>query len=93
MHNDAIVCFVDEMGAAADVIEVGGLAPPVLQLTRVRNQPHMHLMVLGKALDLGQHLAHVLCLCHVGWPLVIELIVWVNDQSPDAKPEQRTRAS
>ena len=82
VDNDAIVGLVDEMRTAADVVQVGGFAAPILQLPGVGHQPHVHLMVLGKALDLGQHLAHVLCLCHVCRPLVVQLVVWVDHQPP-----------
>ncbi len=85
VNDDAIVGLVDEVRAAADVIQVGGFSAPVLQLPGVGHQPHMHLVVLGEALDLGQHLAHVLRLRHVRGPLVVQLIVWVDYQPPDPK--------
>ncbi len=44
---------------------------------------------LGKALDLGQHLAYVLRLAHVGGALVVQLIVGVNHKTPDAVPAGR----
>ena len=44
---------------------------------------------LGKALDLGQHLAYVLRLAHVGGALVVQLIVGVNHKAPDAIPAEK----
>ncbi len=62
VNDQPIVCFVDEVGAAGDVIHGGWLTLPVPQLPRVGYKPHMHIMMLSKALDLGQHLAHILSL-------------------------------
>ncbi len=84
VDDNAIVCLVDEVRAAADVIQVRGLALPALQLPRMRHKPDMHIVVLSKALDLGEHLTDVLCLVHVHWPLVVQFIVGVNHQAPDA---------
>jgi hypothetical protein len=39
-------------------------------------------MVLGEALDLGQHLADVFGLGLAGRPLVVQLVVRVDDQAP-----------
>ena len=61
MNDHPIVGLVDEVGTAGDVIHGGGLALPVPHLAGVGHKPDMHIMVLGKALDLGQHLAHILC--------------------------------
>lgn len=93
VDDDAIVSLVDEVGAAADVIQVGGLALPALQLSGVSHEPDVHVVVLRKALDLGQHLAHVLRLVHVHRSLVVQLIVGVNHQAPDAIPAPHLPAS
>lgn len=86
VDDNAVVSLVDEVRAAADVIQVGRLAAPALQLAGVRHKPDVHVIVLGEALDLGQHLAHILCLCHVQRPLMVQLIVRIDDQAPDAVP-------
>lgn len=62
VDNQAIVSLVDEVCAARDVIHGGGLPLPVPQLPGVGHKPDMHIMVLCKAFDLGQHLADILCL-------------------------------
>ena len=78
VNDKAIVSLVDEVRAAADVIQVGRLPAPALQLPRMRHKPDVDIIVLRKALDLGQHLAHVLRFVHVPRPLVIQLVVGVN---------------
>lgn len=62
VNDHPIVCLVDEVGTARDVIHGWRLSPPVPELPGVSHKPDMHIMVLCKPLDLGQHLAHVLCL-------------------------------
>ena len=91
VDDDAIVRLVDEVRAAADVIQIGRLATPSLQLTGMRHKPDVHVVVLCEALDLGQHLAHVLGLCHVQRPLMVQLIVRINDQAPDPVPAAQRR--
>lgn len=86
MHNKAIVGLIDEVGRTRDIIQVGGLSAPVLHLPGVRHKPDMDVVVLSKALDLGQHLTHVLRLIHIARPLMVQLIVWVNHQPMDAIP-------
>ena len=88
VDDNAVVSLVDEVRAAADVIQVGRLAAPALQLAGVRHKPDVHVIVLGEALDLGQHLAHILRLCHVQRPLMVQLIVRIDDQPPDAIPAE-----
>ncbi len=65
---------------------IGPLCSAHLQLARVSHKPDVHVIMLGKALDLGQHLAHILRLRHVQRPLVIQLVVRVNHEAPDAVP-------
>lgn len=60
---------------ARDVVEVWRLSLPVLQLPRVRHQPHVHVVVLRKALDLSQHLRHKLGLGHMARAAVVQLQV------------------
>ena len=43
--------------------------------------------MLGKALDFREHLRHVLGLGDVAGPLVVELVVGVDDQAADAVAE------
>jgi hypothetical protein len=47
----------------------------------VRHEPDVAVMVLGEALDLGQHLADILSLGLAGGPLVVQLVVRVDDQA------------
>lgn len=137
VHHNAVVCLVDEVCGAGDVVQVGRLPLPLAQLARVRHKPHVHARGLGagraagrgdwvdayggqlrrgshalrrlshlqlarmlqrtharpphlrKALDLGQHLAHVLSLVHGGGALVVQLIVRVNHQAPDTWVQAR----
>eukprot|EP00955_Chlamydomonas_euryale_P030363 320141-Chlamydomonas_euryale.AAC.1 len=78
--------LVDKVCRAGDVIQRGRLPRPVMQLARVRDKPDVHAVHLRKALDLGQHVADVLRLGHEGRPLVVELIVGVDDEAADAVP-------
>mmetsp|Transcript_40438 Transcript_40438/g.120655 ORF Transcript_40438/g.120655 Transcript_40438/m.120655 type:complete len:217 (+) Transcript_40438:245-895(+) len=91
VHDDAAVGLVDEVCAAGDVVQRGRLAGPVLQLARVHDQPHVHVVALCEALHLGEHAADVLCLRHVQRARVVELVVWVDDEAADAVPADRRR--
>lgn len=53
----------------------------------------MHIMMLRKALDLGEHLRHVLGLRHGARPLVVKLVVGIDDQAPDPIPARCTRTA
>lgn len=90
MHDDAIVAFVDKVGAAADVVKPGRFAIPVLHGPGVRHEPHVAPVVLRKPLALGEHLADVLRLCHLGATLVVQLVVRVNHKAADAIPVSRS---
>lgn len=61
-------------------------------LARVRHEPHVHVMVLRKALDLGQHLADVLSFTHEARPLVVQLVVRVDHQPSDAESANLVQA-
>lgn len=65
------------------VIRLGG------HLARVSHEPDVYIVVLSKALDLGEHLADVLCFTHVSGPLVVQLVIRINDQASDAEPERQ----
>lgn len=60
-------------------------------LAGVGHEPHVHVVMLRKALDLGQHLTDVLCFAHEAGPLVIQLVVRINHQTSDAKPAMGQR--
>mmetsp|Transcript_9454 Transcript_9454/g.28453 ORF Transcript_9454/g.28453 Transcript_9454/m.28453 type:complete len:480 (+) Transcript_9454:491-1930(+) len=75
------------MRTAADVVQIGRVPLPVPHLAGVGHEPHVHVVMLRKALDLGQHLTDVLCFAHEAGPLVIQLVVRINHQTSDAKPE------
>ena len=88
VHNQAHVRLVDKVRRARDVVEVWRRARPVLDLLWVTDKPGRDVVVLGKALDLRQHLRHVLGLGDVAGPLVVELVVRVDDEASDAVAER-----
>ena len=87
MDDEADVCLVDKVRRARDIVEVGRRARPVLDLLWVADKPRRDVVVLGKALDFREHLRHVLGLGDVAGPLVVELVVGVDDQAADAVAE------
>ena len=84
MHDDAVVGLVDEVRRAGDVVEVGRLALPLVELAGVGDEPDVDAGRLSEALDFCEHLAHVLGLAHGGRALVVELVVRVDDETTDA---------
>ena len=66
---------------------------PISHLTRVRNKPHMNVVVLCKPLENRQHLAHVLRLIHVRGPLMVQLVIWINNESTDPVSVRQRRYS
>ena len=53
VHHHPIVCLVDEVGAATDVIHGGGLPLPIPHLARVGNKPDVHIVVLQRCTGVG----------------------------------------
>lgn len=79
------------MGRARDVIQAGGRPGPTrLHLAGVGHEPDVHAMELRKLLDVGQHGGDVLGLGDVALSAVVQLIVGVDDQAPDAMPAGST---
>ena len=84
VDDEADVRLVDKVRRARDVVEVGRPARPVLHLLRVADKPRRDVVVLGEALDFREHLRDVLGLGDVAGPLVVELVVGVDDQAANA---------
>ena len=78
------VGLVDKVRRARDIVEVGRRTRPVLDLLGVADKPRRDVVVLGEALDLCQHLRHVLGLGDVAGALVVELVVRVDDEASNA---------
>mmetsp|Transcript_1246 Transcript_1246/g.5106 ORF Transcript_1246/g.5106 Transcript_1246/m.5106 type:complete len:275 (+) Transcript_1246:355-1179(+) len=53
------------------------------------HEPHVHVVVLREPLDPRQHLAHVLRLRLPLRPLVVQLVVGVDEEAADAVPHDR----
>lgn len=87
VDDEADVRLVDKVRRARDVVEVGRPARPVLHLLRVADKPRRDVVVLGEALDFREHLRDVLGLGDVAGPLVVELVVGVDDETSDAVAE------
>lgn len=99
VYDDAVVCFIDEVRAAAYVIHArrrqARAAPADAKATLcagVCHKPHVALVLLCKALDLGQHAADVLSFEHPLAPPRVQFIVRVDDQALDAIPANITGA-
>ncbi len=80
------IAFVDEMGAATNIVQTGCFASPNLQLPRMCNKPDMTVMVLGKPLDLRQHLTDILCFILIPRSLMIQLVIRVNNKPTNSVP-------
>eukprot|EP00982_Pelagococcus_subviridis_P000541 4411-Pelagococcus_subviridis.AAC.3 len=89
MHDDPVVALVDEVRGPGDVVQPRRLPAPVVQLPRVRDEPHVHVVVLRELLNPRQHLTHVLRLRLPLRPLVIQLVVRVDEQPSDAVAHDR----
>jgi len=84
VNHEADVALIDEVRRARNIIEVGRRSRPVLDLLRMADKPRRDVIVLGEPLDFRQHLRHVLGLGDVAGPLVVELVVRVDDEASDA---------
>ena len=116
MHYNPVIGFVDEVRAAADIVQVGRVACiqlslrrstavgidcvfelwrssrkadrafPVPHLAGMCHKPHVHIVMLCEALECREHLAHVLGFIHIRRSLVVQLVVRVNNKSPNTEP-------
>ena len=78
MDDDAVVALVDEVSGTGDVVQTGTLALPVVQLSRVGDEPDVDVVVLGETFDSREHLRDVFRLRLSGRALVIELVVRID---------------
>ena len=93
VHDDSIVCFVNEVSAAADIIQIGRVPLPLTHLPWVCHEPDVHVMMLRESLHVGQHLAHIFRFIHRARALVIQLIVGVNYEASNAESAHQNHIS
>src|SRR5262245_34873100 len=76
---------------AADVVHAWhrDLAALARQLHRMRDEPHVHRMILGESFDLAEDPTDVLGFDHVAGAGVLDLIVGINDEPVDAFANDR----
>lgn len=84
MDHNPVIGLIYKVRRTGDVVQPGGLPPPLLQLAWVRHEPDVDPSNLSKPLDLGQHVAHILCLTHISWSLMIQLVVRIDHKASNA---------